>query len=68
MKDFEKDKLRADILKQCELELRELKKIEEEIERNAALEALYNKYQKMLLTIGLNSWQSLLDIENLTNP
>ncbi len=67
MKDFERDKLRADILKQCENELKEIKNIRDENIRNSSMENLFNSYAKALATIGVSSWKSLIDIDDLSN-
>lgn len=61
MNDFEKDKLKAELLKQCDKELKKVKLIEDENERNQALITLHDKYQKSLLTLGVSSWKSLID-------
>lgn len=65
MDELSKDKLRAQLLKQCDEEMKEAKKISDIELRNKTLESLHNKYQKTLLKIGISSWTSLIDIDEI---
>lgn len=64
MDDFEKAKLKAGLLKECDNELKEAQLIVNEIERERVKKDIFTKYQLALLKLGESSWVSLLDLES----
>lgn len=66
MDDFEKDKLKAKLHKQCYEEVKLAKLINNQEERELIMETILNKYEVMFSKIGVSSWKSLIEIKNIS--
>jgi hypothetical protein len=67
MDDFEKAKLKAGLLKECDRELNEARLIINKQEREKVENEIHDRYQFALQKLGISSWKSLIDFKSNIN-